>query len=481
MKRFLFILSLVLSVGFGYMGAVALSSSENPALRSGDPLPENLFIELAKSVNPAVVNVAVSFKLPNGYGYPQDPFFDLFEDFFGVPQRPRQKNQPQGQGTGFIIESDGLIVTNNHVIDGASEVKVQLSNEQGKYYDAVLIGQDARTDIALIKIKSSRKNFPIVKLGSSKDVQVGQWVAAFGNPYGHTFSMSKGIISAIGRHIKEINAIPFLQTDASINPGNSGGPLVNTKGEVIGVNSAIDARAQGIGFAIPIDYVKELIPQLKNNGKVLRGYIGVSLEEITPRVKQYLKLPVDSGTIIMSIMDGSPAEKGGLEPYDVIVEFNGKPVENSLDLSDAVGYTKIGDTVKVVVYRGNKKLTKEITVAAQPEIKRAWRQSKNPSLQPKPDARENSPTALGFKVVDFSQRVAKDMNLSSQAPRKPIIVEVERGSPAHVAGLRPGDQILDVNKQNVNKAADVARLLQDGSNMIRVQNGNQISLIFISL
>ncbi len=455
----------------------AISASENPALRSGDPLPENIFIELAKVVNPAVVNVAVSFAARGGY---RDPIFDLFEQFMGPQGRgggPQQRPDAQGLGTGFIIESNGLIVTNNHVIDGADLIKVQMINEPGTYHDATVIGRDPRTDIALIKIKSNKKDFPILKLGSSKDVQVGQWVAAFGNPYGHTFSMSKGIISAIGRQIREINALPFIQTDASINPGNSGGPLVNTRGEVIAVNSAIDARAQGIGFAIPIDHVKDLIPQLKEKGKVVRGYIGVGIDEINPRAKQALQLPTMEGALIMSVEDGSPANKGGIEPYDVIIEFNGKKVDSARDLGDAVADTKIGSSAKVSLYRNGKKLTKQVTVTEPPEMRQRWRQARKPT----PESNRSPMNAIGLDVIDYSESKARELRMPPNTPKKPIVVGVQDGSPAALAELRPGDVILEVNRVKVSTAADVAKNLQTGSNMIRVQNGNQVGIVFLNI
>ncbi len=466
------------------IAGIAIGASESPNLRNGDPLPENLFIELAKVVNPAIVNVGVSFHSRGGYN--RDPLFDLLEQFMGRPPggggqpgpQQRKPEDPQGIGTGFIIESSGLIVTNNHVIDGADNIKVQMINEPGKFHEATVVGRDPRTDIALIKIKSNRKDFPILKLGTSRDVQVGQWVAAFGNPYGHTFSMSKGIVSAIGRQIREINAVPFIQTDASINPGNSGGPLVNTHGEVIGVNSAIDARAQGIGFAIPIDHVRELIPQLKEKGRVVRGYIGVGVDNVNPRAQQALKLPQDDGAIVMNVEDGGPADKGGIEPYDVIVEFNGKDITNAQDLIDAVVDTKIGSSAKTVIYRGGKKITKDVPVGEPPEERRGWKQGRK--IQ-KPDPGESLGVGtLGFGVADYSDKKARELGLPSGTPKKPIVTVVQPGSPAAIAGLRAGDVILDVNKVKVSTAADVAKNLQDGSNMVRVQNGKQVSIVFLN-
>ena len=225
-------------------------------LKLGDPMPINLFVELAKAVDPSVVNIATS-TLPQGRNQNyRDPMLEMLERFMGPHFQMPQQQPRQSLGTGFIIKKDGLIVTNAHVIEGADVIKIYLSGKSDdEYLEAEVVGTDKRTDIALLRVNTSR-SLPTVKLGDSSKLQVGEWVAAFGNPYGHSHTMTKGIISAIGRKIDELNRFPFIQTDASINPGNSGGPLVNTKGEVIGVNTAIDARAQGIGFAIPVNDVK---------------------------------------------------------------------------------------------------------------------------------------------------------------------------------------------------------------------------------
>ena len=258
-----------------------------PALKLTDPLPGNLFVELAKAINPAVVNISTSV-IPRGRQR-RDPMMEMLEQFYGMPMQPPPggpggsgpagRPQRMGLGTGFIIRDDGLIVTNAHVINGADVVEVQLTENADKWYKAEVIGSDERTDIALIKIKPDEKLI-VAALGDSSLSQVGEWVAAFGNPYGHGHTMTKGIISSLGREIGEINRLPLIQTDASINPGNSGGPLVNSKGLVIGVNSAIDARAQGIGFAIPIDEVKRIIPQLEKSGSIRKGYLGVVLGDV---------------------------------------------------------------------------------------------------------------------------------------------------------------------------------------------------------
>ena len=253
-------------------------------------------------------------------------------------------------GTGFIIRDDGLIITNNHVVEQADVIKVQLDEANPKLYEAQVIGRDPRTDIALIKIDAKEK-LPVAKLGESKSVQVGEYVAAFGNPYGHAHTMTTGIVSALGREIAEINRFPFIQTDASINPGNSGGPLVDVRGYVIGVNTAIDARAQGIGFAIPIDNVKQIVAQLEKDGRVHRGYIGVGIASVDEDVAQQLGLKEARGTLVTQVLAGSPADKAGIRAYDIITEIDGKKTDDAPSLSNVVGDTPINSTVKVKLWR----------------------------------------------------------------------------------------------------------------------------------
>jgi serine protease Do len=460
-------------------------STPAAAMKLSDPLPANIFIELAKLVNPAVVSIATtqqSMRRPGPGGGPRDPFWDFFEEFMGPQgrQRPEQEEEPdrgaQPIGTGFIIEEDGLIVTNNHVVDATKILKVQLINHPEKLYDAVVVGQDPRTDVALIRIKADKK-LPTVKLGSSANTEVGEWVAAFGNPYGHTFSMSKGIISAKGRKIRELNAIPFLQTDASINPGNSGGPLVNLKGEVIGVNSAIDARAQGIGFAIPVDHVKSILPALKKEGKVTYGFIGVVLAPMTPRAIQALKLKSGKGALIAEVQPGGPAERGGMQAYDVITDFNGKKIESAGDLVDAVKDTSIGTVANITFVREGKSKKASITIDsdAKSPVQASLRNQNGPGNG------KNAPYELGFKVADWSDRLAKQFRIPQETPRGPIVVDVDQDTQAAQNGLRPGDVIVDVNRIAVKSADDVLKALRQGSNVVRVRSGDRTMIVFMDV
>ncbi len=474
-------LSFVLALS-GITYSPTLPAQESYTMKLGAPLPGNIFSELAKKINPSVVSISVSnnFRSRRPPGAYQDPFWQFFEQF-GAPGVPAPQDAPQRRknfqpvGTGFIIESDGHIITNYHVIESADSVYVHLANDQEKTYEAKVIGGDKRTDIALLKI-DVKKKLPVAQLGSSDKLEVGEWVAAFGNPYGHEFSMSKGIVSAKGRKIRDLNAVPFIQTDASINPGNSGGPLVNTKGEVIAVNTAIDARAQGIGFAIPIDHVKSILPQLKKDGKIIRGFIGVQIDNISPRAQAMLQLSTMEGALIMGVMEGGPADKAGIRAYDVITKFENSKIESAEDFSDAVKDFTIGKTAKVELLRQGKKQTLNLTIGNPPDEQRPIRTQRSSTRRG-----DQAPFSVGFKVVDYSSATATELGISPNSPKKPIVVEVTPGSPAARNGLKVGDLILDVNRRQVKSAKEVLSALKKGSNLLRVQNNSQVSLIFIDI
>jgi serine protease Do len=353
-----------------------------PTLKLGDPMPGNLFVELAKAINPCVVNISTSAVIKRG---PKDPMQEMLERFYGIPSDDNgnawNDNKPRriGLGTGFIIRDDGLIVTNAHVIRDADIIEVQLTEGSEKQYKAEVVGSDQRTDIALIKIKPDVK-LSVASLGTSKDLQIGEWVAAFGNPYGHGHTMTKGVISSKGRAIQEINKFPLLQTDASINPGNSGGPLVNSKGQVIGINSAIDARAQGIGFAIPIDEVKSVITQLENGG-IKKGFLGIGQQDLDDQTAAYLNFDDEyRGSVVVGVQPGSPADQGGIKIYDVIFEIDGQKVKNAQDLSDIISDKKPGQKVQIKLYRNNKGQAVEkdlmVTIAKKPSEKTLLQRSR---------------------------------------------------------------------------------------------------------
>jgi serine protease Do len=459
----------------------ALAEAAGPNLKLSDPLPANLFVELAKVINPAVVNISTKtmpkFRNgphggPNGGG-PRDPFFDMLEQFYGMQMQPQMQVRPQqALGTGFIIREDGLIVTNNHVIAGADLIQVQLTEKTEKLYEAKLIGSDERTDIALIKIESKEK-LPVAQLGNSNDLEVGEWVAAFGNPFGNGHTMTKGIISAKGRDIGEINKFPLIQTDAPINPGNSGGPLVNTKGFVVGVNSAIDARAQGIGFAIPIDEVKTIIPQLEKSGRIRKGYLGVGLGDLDETAASQLGLKDSKGAVIVQVEKKGPAAKAGLQPYDIVIEFNGRKIQTSTELRDSVADTQAGTSVPVKIIREGKNKTINVAVSERPEEPRG--RQKSPS---KKYFGQKAPMDLGFMISDANETLRKDFDLPDDL-EKPVVIEVTPGTPAARSGLQPGDVILDVNRKEVSSTTQVLKQLRQGANTLRVSRGPAVAILVI--
>lgn len=445
------------------------SNVKIPDVNPGEPLPSDLFIQLAKNVSPAVVNIYTettpkfnySENLPDGF----QMFFDQFLNQ-GGGGRGFPKAQPaQSMGTGFIIRSDGLILTNAHVVKGADVINVKLQNEEQEF-KAEIIGADEQTDVALLRIKSKIK-LVAAKLGSSKDLQVGEWVAAFGNPYGHSNTMTKGIVSALGRDSGHLNLFPFIQTDASINPGNSGGPLVNIKGEVIGMNTAIDARAQGIGFAIPIDNVKNILAELEKTGEVQRGFLGVEMQGLNEETASSLGVPISEGALIVNVLEGSAAAKAGLKPYDVVVKFGSTKVTNPSDLAKGVAGTTIGEMTPMEVYRGGKKLTLTASIGSK--------QKSIEVSETKPNAKPSGLDldSLGVKLSKNTQGFSFRFGTEGV-----LIEEVKPYSPAFNSGLKPGDVILEVNKNAVSSPSDVKKLLEN-KNLFRVRRDDRMILLMV--
>lgn len=442
-----------------------------PAIKTGEALPANAFVELAKIMNPTVVNISTS-TLPKNLGgrRGRDPLMDMLEQFYGYRGTPRAARPSTALGTGFIIREDGLIVTNNHVIAGADKIQVQLS-EKEKPIDAKLIGSDERTDIALIKINVPYK-LPFATLGNSKELEVGEWVAAFGNPLGQGHTMTKGIISAKGREIDEINKFPLLQTDTPINPGNSGGPLVNLRGQVIGVNAAIAGGAQGIGFAIPIDDVKALLPALEKDGHIKKGYLGIGMDQITPQAAQYLNLKEAKGALVVNVDPKGGAAKAGIQPYDVITEFNGKKIESVQNLMDAVGDASIGTSVKVKIIREGKSKTLDVSISERLDQKIARQEKQNK----KEFIGQSASEEIGISLSDANSEIRNEFKISSEYDKRPVIVKVENGSKAEEAGIEPGDVILEVNRKPVKNSKEAISQLKSGTNTLRIARGNGIAI-----
>jgi len=424
-------LGLLFSAGLLFTPISVQGANERP-LAQATP---GSFTELVKEARPSVVNISTVKVIKGGeerepltpFG-PQDPFKDFFDRFF-KDQMPREFKQ-QSLGTGFIIDKDGFILTNNHVVEKSDEIKVRLSDDTE--YIAQIIGRDPKTDLALIKIEPDNSLHPL-PMGDSDKLEVGEWVIAIGNPFGLGNTVTAGIVSAKYRQIGMGTYENFIQTDASINPGNSGGPLLNIKGEVIGINTAIFSRtggSVGIGFAIPVDMAKELVPQLKK-GKVGRGWLGVMIQTITPELKDKLDLKNEKGALVADVTSGGPADKAGIKRGDVIVTFDGKEIKEMKDLPYIVGSTPVGKEVTVEVIRKGRIERIEVKIG---ELEGEKEAQVEVAEGPK----------LGLTVHELTPELARGYGLTEMSGL--VVVDVEGNSPASEAGIRPGDLIVEIDQ-----------------------------------
>jgi serine protease Do len=419
------------------------------------------FSGLAARLSPMVVNVKVVKveKVGSFPSFPQGEMPEGFKDFFNhffqdMPNMNMPGNQQmprvQGAGSGVIISQDGYVLTNNHVIEGAKDVTVTLADHQE--YKARIVGRDPKTDLAVLKIEG-KGTFPAATLGDSDNLKVGDWVIAIGNPFGLNNTVTSGIVSAKGRVIGAGPYDNFIQTDASINPGNSGGPLFNMKGEVVGINTAIISQGQGIGFAIPVNTVKPLVPQLETKGSVTRGYLGVTIQTITPALAKAMNLQDQKGALVADITPNSPAAKAGVQRGDVIVAYNGKDVADSHDLPGMVAGTPIGQQGTVTVLRSGQKMQLAVKVAELPSEQTAAHATPEGSVQP-------AQGKWGLKLQDLNPQLANQLQLKSE--KGVAVVGVKSGSKAEEAGIRTGDIILEVNRQPVASVNDTVKKI-DGS------------------
>jgi len=424
------------------------------------------FSILAEEQGNKVVNISsIVERRVNQSNVPfQDERMQEFFKRFGIPNFPGIPPQggeqsPQesvnGTGSGFIIESNGYIITNAHVVAQADTVVVKLADK--REFKAEILGMDRRTDVALLKIKA--KNLPKVELGNPEKIKVGQWVAAIGSPFGLENTMTVGVVSAKGRALPQENFVPFIQTDVAINPGNSGGPLFNTEGEVIGINSQIYSRTggyMGLSFAIPIDVAINVAEQLKKNGKVIRGWLGVAIQEITEELSESFGLDNTSGALIAMVEKASPAEKGGIQPGDIILKFNNNFIASSSDLPKFVGTTKPFTKVPVEILRKGKKIKLDVKVGEMPSEKTVVASREN---------KINEVNRIGLSLKELNNEERKKINGRNGL----LVVKVE--GPASVSGIRTGDVILAFNNSAVESTASFNKKIR------RVPKGKTIALL----
>jgi len=382
---------------------------------------------------------------------PEDsPFGDLLRRFFGEDGGELEEYDGQSLGSGFIIDTNGYVVTNYHVVKDADEIIVNLSDR--RELKAKLVGSDPRSDIALLKIDAN--TLPEVKIGSSEKLKVGEWVMAIGSPFGFDHSVSVGIVSAIGRNLPSENYVPFIQTDVAINPGNSGGPLFNLDGQVVGINSQIYSQTggyMGLSFAIPIDVAMNVIHQLKTTGKVTRGWLGLLIQDVNRELAESFGMKQPRGAVALRVMPDSPAAKAGFKVGDVVVEFNGKKIQRSSDLPLAVGRTPVGETVKVKVIREGKTRTLTVKIAELPSEEQLAQQDETA----KPS--ESKSNRLGLVVDALNDQQRKRLDVGD---RGVLVRNVEKGS-AWEAGIRNGDVILMLNGVDVTSPTQFAKLVKD--------------------
>jgi serine protease Do len=475
----LLLVAALVGAGLGVYGVASFAQPPGPATGVAAPLvrvaaPEssNTFRQVAAAVGPAVINintVTVVRGPSTGPRSPMEEFFgeEFFRRFFGGPREFTQKSL----GSGVIIDPSGIALTNAHVIEGATEIEVVTA--EGKKHKAKVLGADAKSDLAVIRLQDGGA-FPAVRLGDSDQVQVGDWALAIGSPFGFTQTVTAGIISAKGRVLGQGPFDDFLQTDAAINPGNSGGPLVNMAGEVIGINTAIASRTgggMGIGFAIPINLAKKIYTELTARGKVTRGWLGVSVQPLTAELAQSFGTREEGGVLVADVMDGSPAEKGGLKSGDIIVDFNGKRVTAPSDLQRAVGLTGPGSTAKVRILRDKAERTVEIRIGEAPDEAEA--------AAPGGKAR----SLLGLDVRPLTPEAARQLGV--RGGDGVVVAAVEDGSPAESAGVQAGDVVREVNRQRVRGVSDFERVirgLKGGERvMLLLQRGNSSLFVAFTL
>lgn len=447
-----------------WLFAVMTALSAN--LSFADSAPD--FANIVADVSPSVVNISSTIKTKRSQASGNEDIQELLRRFYGLESQPTQPRVQQSFGSGFIISSDGYVLTNNHVIDGADKVIVRLSDR--REIEAKVIGTDPRTDIALIKIAA--KDLPTVRIGKPADLRVGDWVLAIGSPFGFDYSATSGIVSAKARALPSEAYVPFIQTDVAINPGNSGGPLFNSQGEVVGINSQIYSRSggfMGLSFSIPMDVAMEVVKQLRDKGKVSRGWLGVAIQEVTKDLADAYGLPRPAGALIASVEPKSPAAKAGLKAGDIVTQFNGQDINLSAELPQAIGRATVGETYTMTLFRDRKAQTVSITMEALPEDAAADDSADQPDL-----------SRLGMRLRDLQPLEKQQLKVAGGA----LIVQVVEGSGAE-AGLRPGDVITQVGSTKIDSARDfvmAVRKLKPGSTVpLRVTRQGNTQIVALKI
>ncbi|MEJ2638410.1 MAG: DegQ family serine endoprotease [Desulfosarcinaceae bacterium] len=445
------ILSVLLILGFTFPLPSAFAKNE------AKMVPVN-FTELAKKARTGVVNIRTVKTIKGGgrvyrhfYGNPfgghgrRDPFEEFFRPF--MDDEPQRDLKQRSLGSGFIIDKKGYIVTNNHVIEDADQIKVKLYDD--KEFDATLVGRDSKTDLALIKIEGAKDLQPL-KMGDSDTLDVGTWVVAIGSPFGLEQTVTAGIVSAKGRIIGSGPYDDFIQTDASINPGNSGGPLLDLNGEVMGINTAIVASGQGIGFAIPVNLAKGIVDQLKEGGEVTRGWLGVAIQDLTPELAEYYGIKGQQGVLIAQVFKDDPADKAGLKPNDVVTAIDGRPVSTGRELSQVIADSQVGKKTNITFVRDGKQQTVSVRLVKRDDEKQL-------AARPVNDGQDE----LGLRVRPITPELARQFGIDASEGGV-LVGRVKAGSKADDAGVQTGDIIKEINRQPIQDMQDYEKLTQKG-------------------
>jgi len=457
------------------------------------------FVDLAKKMSPSVVNIYTKTRVVGGPqawqggrgpgpGPGQLSPEDMFRYFFGNPfdnfQMPPR--EAQSLGSGFVINTDGTIITNSHVVrmDGknADSIMVKFNNESEKSqgHEAKVLGVDETTDVAVLKLKAPKKDLTVAPLGNSDKTQVGEWVVAIGNPYGHAHSVTKGIVSALGRAL-ESSRSDFIQTDASINPGNSGGPLFNLYGEVIGINTAIDARAQGIGFAIPINVAKNVVKQIIEKGEVSLGWVGVTIAEVSPEIARSLGISGTEGVMIQDVFQGEPADRAGLRSYDVVVEINGKKISTGREFIMAVGNSSVGQVVNIKLLREGKSLIVPVKVGKRKSETELAKKFGSQSQSPGPTKKSSSGKS-GMLLAELTPELRRELDVNG-VKGGVVITQIQSGSPAQAAMLSPGDVLVEIDRKAISNVKEAVKLLstKKDSFLLKVQRRRASIIVFMDM